>query len=248
MPFMRYLLAILLLAASAVCGASDRTYAVLSLIGDQLMLVNRAAATGSNVDRNTRQFVALPNAALDNAALRAVEDALKTADPGAQVALLAARDPDLAKAQAKALDAGGGAGLVLPALKDVLAKVNATHLILVSKHRGEARMEIANGKAGSGYLEGLGFYIDRLYPLRDLTTGEHTDGFLAPFAYFRVALIDLATSRVLGEETVTASQGIGARDQINPWDTLSSAEKVAYLDGFIREGAQRVVTRLVTAK
>lgn len=187
---LRHPLAILLLLVPILCGAAEKTYAVLSLIGDRLMLVD----------------------------------------------------------QPKALDEGGGAELMLPVLKEMLAKVGATHLLLVSKHRGEARLLFADGRMGNGFLEGLGFYIDRNNRVENVQTGDTSFGYLAPFAYFRVALIDLAASRVLGEEVVTASRAIGAQDKSNPWDVLSGDQKVTLLQDFIRAETRRAVTALVKEK
>jgi hypothetical protein len=248
LPSLRHTLAIVLLLVPMLCGAAERTYAVLSLIGDRLMLVDRVDAIGSNIDRNTRKFVDMPGPALDNTALEAVEQALKRVDRGAEVMLLKAGNKQLARAQSKALDEGGVAGLMLAVLKDMLGKVSATHLILVSKHRGEARLLFADGRVGNGYLEGLGFYIDRNHRVENVQSGESSEGFLAPFAYFRIALIDLAASRVLGEETVTASRALGAQDKTNPWDALSGEQKVTLLENFIRAETRRVVPALVAGK
>src|SRR3954471_12611023 len=70
MRCMRALLAtILLLGASAGALAAVPTYAVVSLVGDRLLISQYVPGTGSHIDRNTRQFAAMPDDALDRLVL-----------------------------------------------------------------------------------------------------------------------------------------------------------------------------------
>jgi hypothetical protein len=222
--------------------AQARTYAVLSLVGDRLLLVSRDGSTGSSrIDSNTKRFIALGNSELDRTVLAAVDAAVRMQVPGAEVVLLETRDPEIFSAQARALDAGGGGADILPAVRDIAAGSKATHLVLVTKQRHEAMLNVSDGHIGSGSLEGLGFYIDRDQRLTNLATGAGFVGFLAPFAYFRVSLVEVASGKVLGEEAVYASLIASRQSVSHPWDALTPKQKVEVIEGMLRAEVARVI-------
>jgi hypothetical protein len=244
---MRFLLAVLLLAAvgSASAADEDRTYAIVSLLGDGLSIVVRETSTGSNIDRNARTFVRLETPALDRAALFAADDAIKRASPGAKSVMLEVHDPAVYAAQSRALDEGGDTRLVLAALGATVAQSKATHLLLFTKQRHEAMLRLRDGSVGNGRLEGLGFYVDRAMRLQNPDTGEYYLGFLSPFAYFRVSLVEVVTGKTLGEESVYASDAHASTSNVHPWDTLTSQQKVSALQSMVRQEAGRIVTTLL---
>ena len=242
--------AVLLLGLSlGVCASETRRYAVLSLVGDQLLIVKYVVGTGSRLDRNERQFVALDDPAIDHAAVLAVDEALRRLDPAAKPVLLSAREPALFTAQAQALDDDGDVGRLLEPIRRVMGEGDATHLILVTKYRHAAALRLERGHVGSGFLEGVGFYIDPAMMVKRSDTGERARGFLAPFAYFRISLIDLAGGRVIKEERVIASTSHSAAhsESGGPWEALSAQDKVRVLQGLIRRETARVIPALIGA-
>jgi hypothetical protein len=244
----RFILAALLVAAVGSAGAADevRTVAILSLLGDGLSIVVREVSTGSRVDRNARTFVKLETPELDRAALFVAEDAIKRALPGARTMLLEVRDPEIYAAQSRALEEGADVRRrVLPALGPTLAQAKATHLVLFTKWRHEALLRLPDGHAGSGQLEGLGFYIDRAMRLVNREASEPYLGFLSAFAYFRVSLIEIATGKVLGEESVFESETSLSVSGVHPWDTMTSQQKVGALQSLVRREAERVMPALL---
>lgn len=67
---MRLLAAAFFLALTLPASGAERLkYAVLSLVGDQLLISQRGVSTGSRLDRNTREFVRLAGPALDREAV-----------------------------------------------------------------------------------------------------------------------------------------------------------------------------------
>ena len=240
--------AFLLLGLSLGVSASEtRKYAVLSLVGDQLLIVKYVVGTGSHLDRNERQFVPLDDPAIDRAAVFAVDEALRRLDPAATPLLLSAREPALFAAQAKALDEGGDAGRLLEPIRRLMREGEATHLIVVTKYRHEAALKFSEGHVGSGFLEGVGFYIDSAKMTNRSDTGERGRGFLAPFAYFRISLIDLAGGRVIKEERVIASiaRSAARSESGSPWEALSAEDKVRVLQGLMRRETTRVIPALI---
>ena len=84
-------LALLLVLLSAAVQAEPR-YALLSLLSDRLTVVNRDMATGSNIDRNVRDAVAIPGNLLDKTMVLAMDDALRAAGVKSQPVLLFTSD------------------------------------------------------------------------------------------------------------------------------------------------------------
>lgn len=237
---------LLLLAPLGGVAAEPRKYAVLSLIGDRLLLVTREMSTGSRLDRNERSYVELQEPALDNATALAIDDALKKAGASGAV-LLAVRDPRIFGLQRDMLEASGDTAALLAGLRDMLGQVKATHLVLATKYRHASMLRMAEGNVGSGSLEGLGFYIDPVMQTQRSDTGERGTGFLAPFAYFRLTLIDLADWKVVREERVLGStvRSAARSKSGHPWEAMSPAAKVRVLQGIIRREVADAVPKLV---
>jgi hypothetical protein len=243
---MRSLAACLLLAVSLGAHAQERRYAVLSLLSDQLTIITRDMATGSHIDRNHREVLAIPGNLLDRDMVATLDDALagKASRPPV---LLFTRDAKIFARQAELLDASAGTAALLEAVRPVLANVDATHLVLAAKYRHDARLQIEDGYVGSGLLEGLGFYVDRSYEPRRMGNIGVAPGYLSAFAYFKLALIDLASGRIVKEVPVFASESrVGGDSETgHPWDAMTPADKVAALERLMKAEAPRAVGLLL---
>jgi len=237
--------------AAIPATAADQRYAVLSLIGDKVSLVWWRQATGSNIDRNERQAVAIKDGALDKMALLAVDDALRRAHPKATPTLLAVRDPKLYALQEQMLERGTDAGELLGAVTGLLGQSQATRLILVSKYRADARLPIRGKFVGVGKLTGLGFYVDEEMSLTDLNTGVTNDGFVAPFAYLAVTLVDVQTmmpiKRVLVPESFVFPTA-ASKSALRPWEALSAQSKVEALERLINQAVEHAMPGLLAAE
>lgn len=241
------LFAAALAAAISVHAAEARRYAVLSLVGDRILVVEREMSTGSRLDRNQRHFVDVPDHALDKSMLVAIDDAIRRKDPGAVTILLTPRDPALYAAASRQLDGTGNIAALYETVKPVLTGTNATHLVLVTKQRAAAKIPLRDGTVGSGYLEGLGFYVDYGTFARNVDTNEAERGFIAPFSYVNVALIDVATGKVVSEQRVagaapytTPNISIG-----NAWGALTPQQKADRLAEVMKTECERVVPQLI---
>jgi hypothetical protein len=244
---MRHLIAAVLLLLAPLCAAAQqRHYAVLSLVGDQLLVVQRQMGTGSNIDKNERFAVPMPDATLDRTVVLAVDEALRAADASAQPVLLGARDPALYAVAQKSLDSGGTAR-VFEAVRPVVANAKATHLILVTKHRHRAMLRLKGGHVGSGHLEGLGFYLDHGNGEGGINATDTDRGFISPFAYLTVSVIDLARGAVVAEEYAVGSSAYSPLSGHigNAWSALTPEEKDRQLKALIREETARVIPKLV---
>lgn len=251
MPFAGLAVAFLslLVLAGGPAQADDRTatrrYAVLSLIGDTMNVVTYQPAVAGNTDRNRREAHPIPGGVFDRTALLAADETVRRQDPQSDVILLAA-SPSLYVEAEKLAD---GSRLALPAdLDGVLKARAATHLVLIRKHRANARLQAAGTMLGSGKLEGVGFYIDREQVMTRSDTGQRGEGFLGPYVYIRLALFDLATGVLVREEPVTGSTTVAAARSASdgdPWTALPDAQKVNVLRGLVAREVGFALPRLV---
>lgn len=223
-------------------AAPARTYAVVSLIGDQFSVVSRRSDAGTRLDPNERTNLPVPDAVFDRIAAAAVEQALTDAKPGTPVLRASIRDPRLFALQDKLFTESAESHDMRVALRDLLAKAGATDLILVTKQRGEPTFKVVSGTiSGPGWISGIGFYIDNqrgMYNTEHRMTGE---GFLAPYAYLTVSLLDMTSMRVVkskqGLETTMALPQ-DKQAAAHSWDALSAKEKVDALDYVIRKAVE----------
>ena len=238
------LLAFLALAASG--WAEARQFAVLSLIGDKLLVVQYYPNEGFRNDNNMQALVSLDDNSLDKTALAAASATLEKIEPGAKPVLLVAKDTSLYEAQAELRRTGKSAKELLPALGPMLRGSGATHLILLTKLRHEARVQqVKDTILGSGMLEGLGFYVDTGRAMPNAPQGQAVTGVLGPFAYFKLELIDLAKGDVVRTEQVVASRTFTNSESGNAWTALSNREKIEVLQDIIRRETTNAIPNLV---
>jgi len=236
-----------LCVALALPAAAEqpRKIAVLSIIGDRMTIVSHVADTGTRVDRDRREYLEMPARVLDNAVLGAMQAALKRGAPGTEVIMLGAT-PQLFAAQGEAVE-DPDVKPVVDLVKPVIEKAGITELLLVTKLRHDAMLRMADGYVGSGRLDGLGFYLDHQLPTEERGEGNPGRGFIAPFAYLRVSLVDVASGQVSGRRDVLASQAVGAgrSKSLMVWEALSAEEKVRLVMGLARKEAAEAATALV---
>ncbi|MEO8188372.1 MAG: hypothetical protein ABI580_13520 [Burkholderiaceae bacterium] len=225
-------------------------YALLSAVGDQLTVVYAKLQTGSRLDRNQRDIAALPDNTLDRLVLRNLDAAFKGTQAGGEVAALAAANASLFSVQREALMGAKPTDAVVRAFAAALPAGGADRLLMVLKHRSEARIPVYNGTLGLGRLEGVGFYVDAVTPLKSADTGYIGTGFLAPFAYVRLVLAD-ADGRVIAERRIEAAESFSmgdSRDALQPWEVLDAQAKVNILDRLLKGEIERVLPGLLGSK
>lgn len=226
------------LAASAAAAAPTKTYAIVSLIGDEFAVVTRRPLVGTQADPNLKKTVPISDPVFDRVAATAAEQAILSASPGMPVVKVGIRDPRLFALQDRLLTESGDSHDMRVALHDLLAKAGATDLLLIIKRRADALFPVVSGTvSGGGKIGGLGFFIDEvtlMFDTKHLQTGE---GFLAPYAYIMVSLMDIGTMNVVRSKAVQQSSMALTVEKVNAvlaWDALTAAEKVEALDGVIK--------------
>lgn len=237
-----------LFVALAAHAADARKYAVLSLIGDEMLLVGAEAQTGGRLDRNPRRYLELSDPFADKAVLLAANETMKEIT-GTEPVLLFGRDRRLYAAQARLLDSGSSMDKLLADIRPLLANTGATHLVLVTKDRREARLRLHNTTVGHGMLQGIGYYLDREMELQMADTGASAVGFVAAFAYFTVSLIRLDTGQIIAEQRVNASLPYTTPTSISAediWGGMPAAERVRMLRDLAGREAKAAIPKLLS--
>jgi hypothetical protein len=227
----------------AAPSALPPSFALLSLVGDQFTVVTRGEESASRLDSNLRRSYPIDVSALDDAALDAAESVLKRVRPVSPVARFSIRDARLFALQDKVLDDSGG---LREALAKLLREQQATRLVLVTKLREEARFRIVNGTIGSGKISGLGFYVDPFTRMEQTSTGEATFGFLGPYAYVNVTIVDVETMKPLrsvGARESEMSLPVHSQRALGAWDALTPEAKVDALVRVLRSAVERATTQ-----
>lgn len=234
-------LAAVLLSFLALDAHAQR-YAVISLIGDRMELAYAKGVEGQPVDRIERRFIPLEDSRIDRYTLLAANDVIKKLAPGADPVLLQAFDRGYFD-----IDAGTGAIVewMRTLVKDSRPKV--THAILIKKMQYEGVPAVQKAFVGGGTLEGVGFFVGREAPAPGVDPNAGGPGFLSPFAYFEVSLVDLASGKVLRIEKGTASTTLSATgtDTGNPWDALSGQQKLEKIMDLVKKELELVMPKVL---
>ncbi len=242
-----WLLLVLVAGWAGASWAAERSFVVVSLIGDKLEIVVPKATTGSHLDRNLRETIADARGGMDTVTQRLAAAAIERAAPGARVVAVTVPPSPLHDRQDRFFE---GDNVVLPgSLVDALVSTKATHLLLVTKRRDEARAPFLTGMVGTGYLQGLGFYVDPELAIVRGETGEQVKGFIAPYAYLRLSLIDISSGKVLGQQAVVKMTTVPVTQDPNittPWDVLTPAQKIAELERLLRSELNQKVAVLLS--
>jgi hypothetical protein len=230
-------------AGLAAAAAHAQRYAVISLIGDRMQIAYASGVEGQPVDRITRRYVALDDTTIDRAVLLAANDKLRELVPGSDPVLLQAFERTY-------FDIDAGTAGIIDWIRQLVRKEKGprvTHAVIVTKMQYDGIPALQKPYVGSGTLEGVGFFVGRESPPAGAGPNAGGPGFLAPFAYFRLELIDIAKGAVLREEKVVASRTFANSHTANPWANLTNAEKIAVLQDIIRRETANAVPRLVGA-
>ena len=226
-------------APVASASAPARTWAIVSLIGDDFSVVSRRPEVATNLNPNERTVLKVPDAVFDRIATDAIEAEILKANPGTPVLRALIRDPRLFALQEQLWTESPESHDMRIALHDLLAKSGATDLLLVTKRRWPLSFPLATGRLSApGVVSGLGFYIDtqsHIYNTGDKKGGE---GFLGPYASISITHLTIDGMRLVktgnGFESTLALPAEKADASVHPWDALTPREKVDWLDRVIR--------------
>ena len=238
----------LLLVGSVQAQSTDAPYkkvAVTSLIGDVITVDIYRKRVGTMIDSNLQEKLPVPTAVLDELALKTASDAVTKALPSASTATLSVAAPgsDLDPAQFLVDGRIAASHRLAVALRDA----GFTHLLVITKQRAQARLKFASSSVGSGYLEGIGFYIDNSLNTIRVDTQEKSRGMIAPYVYIKLALVDLASLQQIREQVIndsTTRSAAGHAEALDAWGAVTPEEKVSLLQELIRENVSAAIPLL----
>jgi hypothetical protein len=244
------LLLVLVLPATGLAQQLElRGLTLLSLIGDQISAVIRQPPTDTRLDRNRREVMPMPPAAFDDYALDLLRFQAAEKVAGLKIDLLSANDATLYEAQESWLTSDDVRLVAIRrAISQRMAATGCSHLLMLTKHAAESRVRLADRSMGDGRLTGLGFYLDYSTRVTRSDTQETGTGFIGPFAYIRLSLVDGATFKVVRSEHATASAGFSAARSdtgVDPWQALSPQRKLDVLRSLLRTELTRLLPVLL---
>jgi hypothetical protein len=250
-----------LLAAICACAAgaaaqtppppaspSPPTFAVLSLVGDEFGVVFQRDQTGTSLNPNVRRSYPVATAMLDDVAVSTAEEALKRLKPVSPVLRFSIRDPRLFALQDQLLVDSAESRAMRAALVKLLRDNQATRLVLVTKWRDDARFKLYDRTTGTGKISGLGFYVDQLLQLQKIESGEQTEGFLGPYAYLSVTVLDAASMTPIRSVPARESEmrlPVDAKGAVRAWDALTPEGKVDALERVLRRAVESATAAAV---
>jgi hypothetical protein len=250
------LLALGLGAAASAQGQSPsatplQAVGLFSLLGDSVQITAAAdAPRDTRIERTERQTLDVKNLGLDNIALRGVREALLKAQPQAKISMFRAQailSPDEQRSVAEGATRGE-----LPAwMVQAIAANKLSHIIMVTRDRGPADMRTGDGQSiGRGTVQGIGFYLDNLFTIKNSENGNLVTGLIAPYVQVRLSLMDVPSGAVLRSTAIrdgrvmTSPESQAAAD---PWNYLTPTEKATVLRQMLEEGVARNMPELLKA-
>jgi hypothetical protein len=223
------------LATGSHAQTPPRSYAVVSEFAREINVVIFQESTGTMLGNNLRDRIPVANGAFDKLVLVQAKQMIEKGQPGAKPWLVAPLDTDLFDARTVFVEGGT---VAFPAdLAAALKERGSTHLLAFTKLRAAASMKAENGQYGTGQVEGIGFYVDRLQQTKNTKTLVDSVGFVAPYTYFRASLIEVATGKVLRMRRTTEGEVLVAEraDQArDPWAAMSANDKVRVLGDMLK--------------
>ncbi len=228
--------------------------ALLSLIGDRLHVVSKLPSTGTNSEPIKRDSIAIDTPMFDQQAMNASIRGLRRVMSKAEFAVLNARSPVLFDRQSSLFERSGQTIKMPEAIVDAARQQGANRILLILKRREDANFSFASGDVSTTpKLEGLGFFLDASMDTYAVNAqGERTAsgrGFVAPYVFVDLFLVDVATGRILGERGITAARTIASGtadgDPATSWNAMSSADRARIITQLLNDNIERRAEQLV---
>lgn len=237
--------AFIILYSTFALGTEVKSVTLLSLLGDNINVVSFRPETGSHLDQNRRYFLHAGEGTIGTLITSVASFAITSSNAltGFQVKGLTY---SAIGETAPWID--GGKFNPPPNLLAAITKSDASHLLIFVPHRAPSMLKVKRGSIGSGHLEGIGFYVDRETKMRRSDTGEIGIGFIAPYAYIKLILVNVASGDVEREQIISASSTFSVArnsDSFDPWEALDTKQKVAAIQRLLRNELTKVLPTML---
>jgi len=233
-------------AAPAVDDKAPRDpnkFAALSLLGDNVQLLNLTPARGDTVQSG--DWTATPPGGLDNAVLQALNEAIKAVDDKREVKLYTSSTRSLFGDPANLFVDGK---LALPGkLGDAVRQSGAAKLLLVTRSRQEPALAAALPGRILTTIEGPGFVLDQRPSGQIGFDGQAGLPVFASYVSIRVSVVDLGDMKLRREQSLAASGRLPVTREAaaNPWAATTAEQRVKALEALIEVELPKAVKGLV---
>jgi len=232
--------------ASSASGAPRplATLGVFSLLGDGIEVTIAPAVTDTRIDAARRETFEYRNIGFDIIAGREVREAAARHRAGISV-LSFGTNTTLPAAEQRHIAAGARSGALPPWILQAVRDRRLSHVLLLTRQRGEVKLLTAsNTTIGRGRVDGIGFYLDAEYKVRDPNTGAVSSGALGPHVLVELTLMDTDSATVVRSHTIDEQFLLGAveaQGAADPWSYLTPEQKVTLLREALARSLKRVL-------
>jgi hypothetical protein len=229
------------LSMSHTALAQTRRIAIVPTVGVITHVVNHQPSVGSHLDRNERREIGLAGSDFESVIIKSADDAFKRMGRNDAVSVAI----NLASINTESAFTDDKFSPPEPLLEKLNAE-KATHVVVVSPYRAETQIKLGNSAFGSGHISGIGIYLDGV-PRSRSREGITMPGILAPYAYLKFTLINLADGKTVAEHTVKKSLVFSAARDVEggkPWNALTETAKVAQLHRLLRSSVSEGINAL----
>ncbi|WP_374662956.1 hypothetical protein [Inhella sp.] len=234
--------------AQAAKAAPWSHVGVIAVLGDAIdVVMNTDAPTDTRIERLSRSSREVRGLDIDVVAAQTAASALRAAKPGVQITLLRSPVP-LSVDQQRELAEGARQGGLSDWMVRAIDERKFSHVLLISRTRGDINARTEDGVAiGRGRADGVGFYVDTFYTMRNRDTGALSTGLIAPYAKLHLQLMDTQTAQIVWHNDVDRGAAYAAPNsmvQADPWSFMSDADKIRSLRSLVAEGVRGAMTKL----
>jgi hypothetical protein len=237
------------LSLSMAHAAAPRKYAVLSLVGDSITVLTYTQAVGSHIAPLNRQQLDLNSIALDDYSSKAIAHFINKQEPEASVQSLLTTDAPLRKAQNAMFEEADKNAELRARMASVWQGSDATHIIVVTRHRSDLEVNFANTTQLVGKADGIGFYLDDRIEMTSNSRPDTVTGMIMPFAYLKLRLVDAKTLDVVREVKVRESRVLGAKEDgeatLYAWNVLTPKQKLDSLHTLLGRAMSKAIPSLL---
>jgi hypothetical protein len=219
-------------------------FAALSLLGDNVQLINLTPARGDTVQSG--EWTSSPAGGLDNAVLQSLDAAIKAVGKDREVKLYTSSTRSLFGDPANLFVNGK---LSLPGkLGEAVRQSGASKLLLVTRSRQEPALAATLPARILATLEGPGFVLDQRPSAQIGFDGQPGRPVFAPYVSIRVALVDLSDLKLKREQSLAVATRLPVSAEVaaNPWGATTTEQRVKALEALIEAELPRVVAPLVS--
>jgi hypothetical protein len=229
--------------------APPKVLGIFSLLGDSLQVVQATdAPADTRIERQARENLDVKGLSLDSVALKQANLRAAQVWPQARIEMFRSNEALTVPAQRAVADGAQRAELPDWMVRTIEAK-KLTHLLIITRDQGDVNVRTAEGNTvGRGKSQGVGFYLDTLYEMRNITTGEMSSGLMAGYVHLRLTLMDADSGEVLRRYDVHDSRAVAPNAKstgLDPWTYLSTADKVKMLRNLVEIGMDRAMADIV---